>query len=232
MSRAAPLIAITPDCDDGCGRSTETQYIVRANHAEAIRQSGGIPVFLPYDIAAIPQYLDCFDGFMVTGGTPGVTVKPLRTDFEMALIAAVLNAGRPLLGICNGMQMIGIYLGGKLVHSIPDEIAAAQDHLPFDVPDRAGHRIDIRPGSSLADLAPLGTAQVNSLHRQAISGEGRFRVSAVAPDGVVEAIEGLTKGYCLGLQWHPEYLLSPLDRAILRDFVQACVSTRNGSATA
>lgn len=225
MTAQAPLIAITPDCDDGAGRPTETQYIVRRNYAEAIREAGGIPVILSYDIAEIPRYLECFSGFLITGGTPNVTVKPLRTDFEMALIGAALDAGRPLLGICNGMQMIGLTLGGTLIDSIPDEIETAAEHLPFAVPDRFGHRIAIAPGTRLAGLAQAATAEVNSLHRQGIGGSGSFVVSAVAPDGVAEAIEGLTEGYCVGLQWHPEYRLSRLDRAIVNDFVRACCGT-------
>ena len=226
MTAQAPLIAISPDHDAPDGQATEAHYLVRSNYADAISDAGGIPVILPYDTAAIPRFLACFDGFLVTGGTPGVTVKPLRTAFEMALIEAALAARRPLLGICNGMQMIGVHLGGSLIQSIPDEVPQASDHIPFAAPDRAAHDIEILSGTRLAGLAQAATARVNSLHRQAISGAGRFVISAKAPDGIAEAIEGLTEGYCLGLQWHPEYKLSALDRAIMDDFLRSCVAAR------
>ena len=225
MSAKVPLIALTPDHDEDPGQPTEAHYLVRSNYADAIRESGGIPVILPYDMAAIPRYVDCFDGFLITGGTPDVTVKPLRTKFELSLIEAALAAQRPLLGICNGMQMIGWHLGGTLIQSIPLEVEAAQEHLPFDVPDRIAHDLQVQAGTRLAGLAQNSVAQVNSLHRQAISGSGRFVISAVAPDGVVEAIEGQTEGYCLAVQWHPEYRLTALDRSIMDDFVHACTGT-------
>jgi enamine deaminase RidA (YjgF/YER057c/UK114 family) len=94
------------------------------------------------------------------------------------------------------------------------------EHLPSAVPDRTAHTIRVEPESVLAGILGGAEAQVNSLHRHALTGAGRFRVAARAPDGLIEAFEGETPGFCLGIQWHPEYRLSEFDRAIFRLFVE------------
>lgn len=226
MSARRPLIGLTPDQEVPEGQPTEAQYLVRSNYAGAVLAAGGIPVILPYAMAAVADFVAGIDGFLITGGTPGVSVKPRRSEFERALIAAALDAKRPVLGICNGMQMIGLHLGGALIECIKDEVAQPIDHIPFDLPTITAHDIRIAPQTRLAALAGAEQAQVNSLHRQAIGGVGRFTVAATALDGVAEAIEGQGPGFCLGLQWHPEYGLTALDTAIFDAFVSAAMLAR------
>lgn len=221
MSAHAPLIGLTPDQDVPEGQPTEAHYLVRSNYAGAVLAAGGIPVILPYAMPAVAEHVARLDGFLITGGTPGVSVKPGRSEYELALITAALAAGRPLLGICNGMQMIGRALGGRLIESIAGEVPGAMDHVPQAVPVATVHDIIIAPQTRLAALAGAERALVNSLHSQAVGGTGRFTVSARAPDGVAEAIEGPGPGFCLGLQWHPEYRLTDLDRAIFAAFIEA-----------
>ena len=222
-----PLIAITPDRCEISDRPTEAEYRLRCNYADAVLRAGGAPAALPYqpDAASLAE---TFDGVLVSGGAPGVSDQPGRTDFELALIEAALRLGRPLLGVCNGMQLIGRALGAALVERIADETPGTIDHIPAPLPTALAHPVRLSPGSRLAGLAGAREAQVNSLHRQAIRDAGDFHVAARAPDGVVEAIEGRGAAFCVGVQWHPEYGLTPLDRAIFSAFVAACAERRPG----
>lgn len=220
-----PLIAITPDCDVNADAPTEATYLVRMNYASALADAGALPVILPYLPERIDEVVARFDGFVISGSTPGISEMPGRTDFELALIEAASAAGKPVLGICNGMQMIGIALGARLIDQLPSPRSGEIDHLPRAVPLAMAHVIELDPASRIGQLAQAGSAEVNSLHRQAIEPYGRFRVVATAPDGVVEAIEGFGDGYVLGTQWHPEYRLTELDRALLADFVAAAMQS-------
>ncbi|MGB3815138.1 MAG: Atu1372/SO_1960 family protein [Shinella sp.] len=213
-----PVILMTPDMEAQTDAPTEAIYTVRANYAEAISEAGGLPLILPYETQALANALELADGVLITGTLPGAEAGPERRAFELALIEYAVHAGKPLLGICHGMQLIGEWLGGTFVRSLP--ASPAVEHLPSAVPDRVAHTVLVEPGSVLAGILDGSEARVNSLHRHALTGAGRFRVAARAPDGVVEAFEGETPGFCLGIQWHPEYRLSDFDRAIFRTFVE------------
>jgi gamma-glutamyl-gamma-aminobutyrate hydrolase PuuD/enamine deaminase RidA (YjgF/YER057c/UK114 family) len=218
---------MTPDFRDVSSASTESEYVLRANYAEAILEAGGIPVILPYDAANIDRTLAIADGIVITGARPGADVPENRNRFERQLVERALETGKPLLGICHGMQLIGACLGGEFVTDLP---VSDISHLPQDIPDVAAHEITIAGGSLLANWAGGRVQQVNSLHRHALTGQGRFRVAARAPDGIIEAFEGEADAFCLGIQWHPEYRLTVLDRRILRAFVDqsAGVSAARG----
>jgi gamma-glutamyl-gamma-aminobutyrate hydrolase PuuD/enamine deaminase RidA (YjgF/YER057c/UK114 family) len=227
------IILLTPDIDDPVGPSTERTYAVRANYAAAISEAGGVPLILPYETQALAAALDLADGVLITGTIPGTEGAAERRSFELKLIEHAITAGKPLLGICHGMQLIGEWLGGTLTRSLPASHSKTVDHMPSAVADRIAHDIAVEPGSVLADISGGGTAQVNSLHRHALTGVGRFRVAARARDGVIEAFEGETPGFCLGIQWHPEYRLTDFDRAIFRMFVvrSAARGAKSGPAT-
>ncbi len=221
-SSRRPVILITPDLFLSEEAETEHQYAVRTNYAEAIGEAGGLALILPYHPGDIADVLALCDGILVTGTQPGADVPTIRSTFERALVQQALAARKPLLGICHGMQLIGEYLGGSFAKDLPDLAGDATAHLPHAVPDRLAHEIAITPGSLLAGWQGGTTARVNSLHRHALMGEGRFKVLATAPDGVTEAFEAVGDSFCLGVQWHPEYRLTALDRQILTGFVVKC----------
>lgn len=223
-----PVILLTPDLTVPPGAWTERQYAVRANYMEAIREAGGLPLILPYEVETIDAALGLADGVVITGTTPGIEVERQRRDFERELVGRVLEAGTPLLGICHGMQLIGEWLGGTFVADLPKTDGAAIPHKPSEIPDHLAHAVTVDLESRLARLLGESGTSVNSLHLHRLNGAGRFRVAARAPDGVIEAFEGLTPGFCLGLQWHPEYRLTRFDRAILQDFVERCAARRGG----
>ncbi|UJW77122.1 gamma-glutamyl-gamma-aminobutyrate hydrolase family protein (plasmid) [Rhizobium sp. SL42] len=220
-----PLILMTPDLLETSDAATEREYVVRVNYAEAIAEAGGIPLILPHALDGISAALAIADGIMITGARPGVEVTAQRSAFERALVRQALDIGKPLLGICHGMQLIGESLGGTFVTDLPETSADGETvHMPRDIPDRLAHEITVDPGSSFAAWFGDSKVSVNSLHRHALAGSGRFRVVARAPDGVIEAFEGETSGFALGVQWHPEYRLTALDRYILKTFVDHAAS--------
>lgn len=224
-ARKAPVILMTPDLEEAAIAFSERSYIVRANYAEAIAEAGGIPLILPYVRERLSDLIALADGILVTGALPGVHITGERRAFEMALVDAGMKAGKPLLGICHGMQLIGEVLGGTLCSELPPGDVS---HLPQMVPDTLAHAITLDTSTRfLTGLTADHEDQsfwVNSLHQHALVGEGRFNVIARSPDGVIEAFEGHTPGFCMGVQWHPEYRLTNLDRHILASFIQHCAA--------
>jgi len=217
-----PLVLMTADLDDvpmQPGGKAEREYRLRANYADAVAEAGGMPLILPFHEEHLDAVLALADGVLVTGTAPGAAVAPERLAFEQRLASGAIAAGLPLLGICHGMQLIGECLGGRVVRDDPKLLAQVTPHIPAPAADVLAHEVELIGGSRLAAWYPARRAQVNSLHRHALADGGRYRVAALAADGVVEAIEGLDEGFCLGVQWHPEYRLTELDRQILQHFV-------------
>jgi gamma-glutamyl-gamma-aminobutyrate hydrolase PuuD len=224
--RNAPVILMTPDLEDSVSIPRERRYVVRTNYAEAIAEAGGVPLILPYVREKLSDLIAFADGILVTGTTPGVHIAGERRALELSLIDAAVKGGKPLLGICHGMQLIGEYLGGTLCSELPPGDVS---HLPQAVPNVLAHEITLNTSTRfLASLVTDGSDQsfrVNSFHRHALVGEGNYHVIARSPDGVIEAFEGLTPAFCMGVQWHPEYQLTDLDRHILASFVQHCAES-------
>lgn len=223
-----PLILLTPDWAEAPAAGAPAGYRLAVRCVDAVAGAGGFALVVPPgDNDTAETATTVADGIVVTGSDPGAEVSGPRLAFERALVAAALRRGVPVLGICHGMQVIGEALGGEIRRDLPDLLAADSPHLPHAVPDRLAHEVALAPGSRLAEWQGGPVARVNSLHRHVLGTAGRARVVAIATDGRIEAIEGPEPGFCLGVQWHPEYGLTPLDRAIWRGFVNACARTAN-----
>jgi putative glutamine amidotransferase len=138
--------------------------------------------------------------------------EPGRDAYETELIRLAIERDIPLLAICRGIQILNVALGGTLIQDIPTQVPAAIRHTKVpDAPKTTiGHNISVSEGSRLRAIlgAPShadGTYAVNSRHHQAVKDPGRdLVVTAVAPDGIVEAIERPASTFCVGVQWHPE----------------------------
>ena len=234
-----PIIGLTLDSEQPGGYSKYPWYAVRQNYADAIVAAGGLPVALPHNAALAGQYLEMIDALVVTGGAfdvdpalygeggrhATVTLKENRTQAELALTQGALERNRPVLGICGGEQLLAVALGGALIQHIPDSVPHALAHEQPNPRHEPGHAVAVTPGTLLHRIVGSAEMQVNSAHHQAVRYPGpRAVVNAVAPDGVIEGIEDAGYRFCLGVQWHPEYLIDPGDRRIFDALIAACAA--------
>lgn len=234
----APLVGITLDSEQPGGWSNYPWYAVRENYCAAVRAAGGLPILLPHEPEEAEAYLDRIDALLVTGGAfdldpalfgavtrhETVRTKDRRTAFEAAITRGALERDLPVLGICGGQQLLNVVLGGTLIQHIPDEVENALAHEQPNPRHEAGHAVALEDDSLLQTLCKAAELPVNSAHHQAVKAVGPgVSVNAVAPDGVIEGIEAPDYRFCLGVQWHPEYAISPGDIAIFRAFVAAAV---------
>lgn len=234
-----PIIGITADSEQPGGYSKFPWYALRQNYCSAVREAGGVPVVLPHETSLIATYSGMIDGLLVSGGAfdvdpalfgatdrhDTVILKEGRTDFELGITQAMLKANKPVLGICGGEQLLAVALGGTLIQHIPAEIQAPLAHEQPNPRNEAGHDVKIVEGTQLHKIGGETRAAVNSAHHQAVkSVPDHVKVNAVAPDGVIEGIEDPSRKFCIGVQWHPEFHISPVDIKLFRAFITACQS--------
>ena len=233
-----PVIGITLDSDVGGSYSRYPWYAIRYNYVNAVIDAGGVPLLLPYAYDLLDEYANRIDGLLIPGGFfdicpshygekishESVKTNPERTNFEFAITRRIKEQGKPLLGICGGMQLMNVIFGGSLIQHIPAEIENALAHEQPNPRHEAGHNIDVVEGTLLHRIAKSQIqVAVNSAHHQAIRQVAPgFIVNARACDGVIEGIELSDQGqFALGLQWHPEFHISDVDKSIFNHFIQA-----------
>lgn len=224
-------IGITTSYDEG------TQCLDR-RYVTAIEEAGGTPVLLPTTeyVDTMDALLDQIDGLVVPGG-PAVTdglvgslpeeldrPEPLRTDSDRRWIERCWAAGRPILGICYGMQQLNALAGGTIYGDLEAEHDGAHTHSQKR--GATTHPVLFDESSRLRKLLGTDTLTVNTRHLQAIASPGDgFSVAGRAPDGIIEAIEH-ESGPFLGVQFHPERMGSvtqPLFRTLVKQ--ARCTST-------
>lgn len=234
---ARPVIGLTLDAERAGGYSKYPWYALRQNYADALAGAGALPLALPHLPELAAEMLDRIDALVVTGGNfdvdpalygeasrhASVTLKEGRTATELALLRGALERDMPVLGICGGEQVLAVALGGTLIQHIPDAIPGALAHEQPNPRHEPGHAVHVVPGTLLHRIVGAEVLHVNSAHHQAVRAAGpRAVVDATAPDGVIEGIEDPARRFCLGVQWHPEFLIDPGDRRILAALVAAC----------
>lgn len=234
-----PLIGITPEYDEsGTGFSKMPWFAVRKNHAEAVVQAGGIPIILPHEPSMIEHFIHTVDGIIITGGDfdvppsfygqevryPSMKFNPKRTAFEYHLLQKALEKDMPVLGICNGQQLIAVHFGATLFQHIPDEFETSINHEQPNPRTESGHTINVVPGTKLAHCLKGSLKHaVNSAHHQAVADPGdTLIVNAYAEDGLIEGIEHPRHTFCIGVEWHPEYLIGPGDLELHKAFIATC----------
>ena len=159
---------------------------------------------------------------LLANGTVEVDVE--RDAIDFTLLGEARRAGAPVLGICRGMQVVNVALGGTLVQDIPSERPSDVVHQRTrDEKTRRDHQVAVAPGTRLARIAGAAEIAVNSRHHQAIERLAPgLAVSGTAPDGVPEAVESAGDAWLLAVQWHPENLAGDaVSERIFEDFVQA-----------
>lgn len=233
-----PCIGLTVDADE-----TGREYRLARAYAEAVLAAGGLPVpIAARDESAAGAYLALCQGIVITGGAFDIPPErygdarraccgrenPARTAFEWALCEAALAGQVPLLGVCNGMQLMNVVRGGTLYQDLAEDLGV-QGHEQPPPRDAPSHAVDIVPDSLLARLVGKEPLAVNSTHHQAVRRAGAgVLVSGRAPDGVVEAIELPDLPFALGVQWHPERALAhePRHLGLWRGLVEAAEDLR------
>lgn len=226
-----PLVAVIPSY------SKDRKVRLSHEYLEALLDCGAIPVTLPYteDALRIRAYAEEFDGFLFSGGVDvdpvyygeekqfdSVEIDAERDRFELALLNALSQTEKPILGICRGIQLLNVAYGGSLVQHTDGHDRNEPNFVPT-------HRVRVENGTKLsAILGECGIA-VNSFHHQAVKSLApALRIAAFADDGTIEGLEAPDRPFLIGVQWHPElmYATAPHARALFRAFVEAARSPR------
>ncbi len=235
ITERRPLIVIS-------GNFGEPGCTLGPGYYEAVLRAGGLPLIVPptTDLSAIDELLRRADGILLSGGAdinplwmneePVAalgTVNPVRDAFELLLARRAYDWQIPLLGICRGMQVLTVAFGGRLFQ---DQQSALPDRTLIKHSQQAprserSHSITTEPDSLLRRL--LGERLfVNSFHHQSIADPGsRLRITATAPDGIVEAVESSERKSIIGVQWHPECLDGDDTRALFTAVIRKSSST-------
>ena len=212
-----PLIGIGSDVQVTAGE--RDRAFVYTTYVEALRKAGAIPVIVPPQPENAADIVEELDGILLAGGEdcdpaaygeerhPSVeeTMDPRRQNNDLSLARTARERGIPTLGICLGLQVMNVAAGGTLMQDIHSEVDTDVEHVS-EPEDRARHDVKLENGTRLASIIGGGRdINVNSSHHQAIKGVGRgFRVTAKAPDGIVEGLEDPDHPFYVGVQWHPE----------------------------
>lgn len=235
---------------------TKTLHYLEQSVAHWVLSGGAMAVMIPAvtkdsivtrSDLNLHDYAEALDGLLLQGGNdvapqsygeeplqPDWAGDPVRDRYETELVNAFVQAGKPVFGICRGLQLLNVMFGGSLLQDIHTQRPASRAHRDASIYERHVHAVEVLPGTRLAELYP-GTARasVNSIHHQGINRLAPgFVVEARCPDdGMVEAVRWQGPSFVAGVQWHPEFhdpadtaLID--DRPILHDFLNAARADR------
>lgn len=223
----SPLIGISGNFRDGDCTLARAYY-------QSLLEAGATPVIIPPfdDDRALTSLMDSLDGLVLSGGADidpeflgqealdCISVNPFRDAPELAMVHMAVDRHIPILGICRGIQILAAALGGELYQDIQLQHGAGSlQHSQKGERYETSHSISIEKGTLLHSLFGLDCMDVNSFHHQAVKSVPKgFRVSASAPDGIIEAMESTDMRPILGVQWHPECFLLDGNRSMMPVF--------------
>ena len=218
-------------------------WVMNHRYYEAVAETGGAPFMIPLlrEEAVLRALYERLDGVFIAGG---VDVDPAaygeaahelcgRTDperdrVELLFTRWALDEGKPVLGVCRGMQVMNVARGGTLLQDCTDQLPGSLKHDYFPTAgfarDHLAHEVRLGDGTRLREIFAAETVQVNSMHHQGVCRLGNGLVaSAWAPDGLVEALETAGDAFAVGVQWHPEQLVASDagTRRLFADFLAA-----------
>ena len=230
-----PIIGILLDCSikkkNQGGYANHPWYALRHHYSSAVSKCGGLPILIPYESKLINAYAQLCHGFLLPGGIDihpsyygekvqvnNIDIVPSnwRTEFELQLIRKGVKANVPLLAICAGQQALNVALGGSLYQDISEQVKTTLNH------SNKPHTITIAPKTKLHTITGSSKYQVNSFHHQAVKKLGKgLLINAQTKDGVIEGIEHESLPFCVGVEWHPEFLECPQDLKLFNAFIKA-----------
>lgn len=228
----------------GISPDIPASWVMSQRYVQTLTNAGAIPWLIPLvDDETLRGVYDALDAVFLPGGADidpmsyGKGPHPLcdKTDkerdrVELALAKWAMQDGKPVLGVCRGLQLINLAAGGTLYQDLADQLPGSikHDYFPFGgqtyTRDYLAHEVNVAPRSRLAALYGEGPLRVNSMHHQGIEKLGDGLVpTATAPDGLIEGIEGANGAYLVGVQWHPEALTDndAESRKLFTEFIAA-----------
>lgn len=241
-----PIIGIGSDVVHVEGE--RDRAFVYTTYIEAVKRAGAVPVLIPPQPENAADVVEGLDGVLLAGGEdcdpaeygeerhPSCqTMDVRRQKNDISLARAAREHGVPTLGICLGLQVMNVAAGGTLVQDIASAIETDIDHAS-EPSDRHRHDVLVEQGTTLSRILPSQEYNVNSSHHQAVGRVASgFRVTAHAPDGVVEGLEDPSHPFYVGVQWHPEDMPGEDSAsAIFGAFVEAArrhAAERRGAST-
>ena len=240
MDQKRPVIGVVPLYDI----QRDSLWMI-PGYLDGIAAAGGIPVVLPLteDEQARRQLANDVDGFLMTGGqdvSPALygeerldscgETLPVRDGMESRIFQLCLERDVPVLGICRGIQLMNVLLGGTLYQDLPSQHPTETEHHMSPPYDRPVHQVEICKGTPLFDLIQTERMDVNSYHHQAVRDKApALQTMAVSEDGLIEAVCLPERPFVWAVQWHPElsWRTDEKSRRIFEAFVGRCASERN-----
>ena len=235
-----PVIGITADMD------SERKYKLNTNYVTAVIRAGGLPFILPNGIEQdLKQAAEMLDGLLLTGGgdiDPTLfneephaklgEVTPARDKLEIQLAKEMLRVNKPILGICRGLQILNVALGGAVIQDIQSQSSnQTLQHSQKAPRSYQSHFVQVEKDTILESITETPKIKVNSFHHQAVKNVPKpLIISGTASDGIIEAVESTAHHFVLGVQWHPEALAENGDVASLRlfnKFIEKCKEGRS-----
>ena len=230
-----PIIGITLDFEKPGGYSKFEWYAIRKNYLESVEKLGGIAFPLSHNLKNINTYVEKIDGLIITGGNFSISPKLYgqitskysknqkknRTEFEYKISKKSLKKNIPILGICGGEQLINVLFGGTLIQHIKSFSPTSINHEQITPRNKTSHSVKIDTSSKLYKIIKQKKIKVNSAHYQSVKEPGKnVFVSGKSPDGIIESIENNQYKWCIGVQWHPEFLITKSDYLLIEDFIK------------
>lgn len=212
-------------------------YALRQNYATSVEKFGGVPVMLPYN-EDIDSSLWIIDGLIIAGCDEDIhprfygqdviynslKTKDERAVYEIEFTRKALARNMPVLGICNGLQIINTIFGGTLIQHIPDSRKSDINHEQPEPKHIPSHKVLLKEGTLARALSTSPEIMVNSTHHQAIDKLGLGLIaSGFAPDGIIEVIESVAYKFLFGVQWHSEHLNNELDQNLFKKLIEVSV---------
>jgi putative glutamine amidotransferase len=244
--RRRPVIGIptqTLHAIEGIPEAVPESWVMNQRYSRAVAAAGGLPAMIPLldEEDTLRALYDRLDGLLLPGGVDldpatygeaplaaGARLDPARDRVELAFARWAIEEGKPLFGLCRGLQILNVALGGTLYQDIATQWSEAIKHDYFPTAgyprDHLAHRVTVASGSRLDALVGTAPLKVNSMHHQGVKDLAPDLVpTAVAPDGLIEAVESPGSPFLIGVQWHPESLTErdPRMHRLVAGFVEA-----------